>query len=157
MARKGMTDSKKSVQNKKKTIAKPKAKSTYKRTHRVPQPDYKPAKKKKVGGQYPPPPRESIASKLSDYKLALVKLNADLLDNIKYIISVRNDTEQGVHTRLKAAEILLKRTMPEIKSITKVDGTNTPDEGYSDDELKEMAKIYSKVVNKKPITRKKKK
>lgn len=141
-----MADSKKSGKNKKK-----------RNTYRVAQPNYKPPKRPKVGGQYPPPPKKAIITKLSDYKLALVQLNKDLLKNIKFIIGIREDTDNGLLIRLKAAEILLKRTMPEIKAIQVVDGSDTPDSGYTDDQLKEMAKIYSRITITKPNLQKRKK
>lgn len=67
------------------------------------------------GGKRPGAGRKPKVKKLTNYEKALKLLDDDVETNIKFLIGLRNDKRHGIQTRLRSAEILLNKTLPNKK------------------------------------------
>ncbi len=80
--------------------------------------------KKKHGGKRADSGRKPVEKKLTNYEKALRILNDDIEENLNFLISVRDNklkdlTNASMTERVRAAQLLLSRTIPEKKELEK--------------------------------------
>ena len=72
--------------------------------------------------------RKPIEKKLSNYNIAISLLDSDIEKNIEFLIQTRNDGEAPLRDRIKCAEIILKKILPDR---SEVDNTHNLPEDFN--------------------------